>query len=842
MWEELLRKRHESFRKAGTKLHQLWEKRAPDEVGKTTAVALSNKLSQLHTRGDVTGWWKARPKLSQLLADDLGLETSDIFTQADPDSISFLEFPYLPGLQRHENPCALPGGGVFDLTLGYLENLHGCVWLTVPPGGGKSLCVRLLQREYGSMATAVAAVNLEQALGPLSPDGRVAVVEIEEPSARDPEALDAFARTTPGTVVLAPFAPPKLPQGILTSVAWYPTGNWRERLLHWVEERLERSPRETRFSADEVATWLDAQPEVRDAIQTPGDLLALCADFDLHADDATPEARAARWLETFGTRMLPVAAQAWSKRWATNCVRSLVRKDLLDVSVRLHERTRAQWTALVPAADENTASESSFRSEQVLTWLEEGGLLRRHGSGCQIYPRWVAEGLANDELFGLLKGADHQRWGRLASDSSRQKVVDSALDRLSQPQLERLARRVLRDLLPTSLASIAALESVTAAYARRISAETDISDKAAELAGDLLTQQLKHLLPPDTNDLRKPITRRDRDEWYATGWALSLNSTKRAVPSDLVWVLPGWAKKLDARRAPNQFPSSLMSPARARPSVRRLVDLTNALLDRVEVDSPESLPRVCTPARLVRKDHSVQLEDLQSLAGTWEQGYLLEQLASMGEDAWRSFSNRCWAATPSGASLIERLQALDFANPTLAPAIARQIDAQLIREATRSGGLLHHGHDDEVRLFWLLPPESRAAAVEGWFDRSRDAPVHFVEARAVADALNTDELFGVLDRLRATQPDIVSEFAYRLWREAPEVALEEAADCLNAGWVHAEKWFRAVTDASVQQLAGALLAAKQRPPWAQDWALKNLLKAGIHADALFEIAQGFDHE
>jgi len=87
---------------------------------------------------------------------------------------------------------------------------------------------------------------------------------------------------------------------VWTVVDGAPGEGWLDRMLRWIDERLETSGRDTKLDVEDVRAWIREREARQRAIRTPGDLLALCADFDQFGAGASLVERSERWLETFG--------------------------------------------------------------------------------------------------------------------------------------------------------------------------------------------------------------------------------------------------------------------------------------------------------------------------------------------------------------------------------------------------------------------------------------------------------------------------------------------------------------------------------------------------------------
>src|SRR6185369_13060574 len=108
---------------------------------------------------------------------------------------------------------------------------------------------------------------------------------------------------------------------------------------------------DSKFDKADVLAWLNAHPLALRAIQSPGDLLALCADFDSYGNDGSPQERADRWLRSIGMQQLPQdSPRSWRTYAAADCVTAMIETHALDRATVLQERTFTGWSSVVPSS------------------------------------------------------------------------------------------------------------------------------------------------------------------------------------------------------------------------------------------------------------------------------------------------------------------------------------------------------------------------------------------------------------------------------------------------------------------------------------------------------------
>lgn len=898
-WHARLKEKAGSNAKAAIRLFPEWKKKARKEVEreKTTSKALENKIGLLHRKGDATGWWRDRPTLRQLLADLVELEPDEIFgVSGRTPTATFRQFPALPPLERDEAPCRTSrAGSVFEVACAAVSDRERQRhWIVVPPGGGKSLAVELLRTRFPGEVAAQTVVRLADAVALARTDTtRSLVVEVEEAdAASDLSSVCALETHQGPVVVLAPFKHPddhitewrtSLPEstprgwkGTWATSRAAPDAGWIARMLSWIEDRLSRSPRDTKFDKDGVLRWLDEHPAVRRAVQTPGDLLALCADFDAYGSEGAPQERAERWLRTIGVKALPDdAPRSWTTYTAADCVTEMVAAHVFDRTMTLQERPFAEWRTVVPQGA--PTSEAVPGSDVVVGFLRAGGLLRADELGVTLSPKWVAETLVHEKIAQLVRDRVVHAWGPIAGDISRQLLVDDALDALASNELRASAEALLVQMakLNVGFAEVAALEAVVAALGRRlVDAEHDRRD--ADVARRALEVQLGHLVSGmNIGEHRVPMTRRRHDEWFLTGWAISLATVGAAVevPADLRWELPGWSSDLrlsETQRA-NHFPWSSVSPWGPSDAVRALVELTPGAIARLSPSEvPQDVPRLLLPAIFLAEGWELTHEHLGQLAGSWEETVLADSVRRLEGERPRVLAERLWkfasdaavggtATATAGivmsngtllaaggvstrarqntppAPVAERIVYLQKRHAPLLSFVLKNLSPALIEDTACVAGThrrLRTGNQytpSDPRALRHLTSEQRAAAVRGRLS----SEVRFDEVRELVEVLDSDDLDVLLDLVRAADRNVAAEFASRVWRILPDRAEAEAQSTFGEGLAAAEAWFRTAPRARTGVLIGMVKGAAAPPPWVRDWALAKLLDAGTYAESLY---------
>ncbi len=841
----------------------------------------------------------------QAVADVLDVETRDLVAPAgaSPGSFAFREFPDLQPLEPNEEPCWLSASGwLFHHALAQPgRRRDGRVrprWVKAPPGAGKSLAIHVLAKSRADEVIARSVGSLEDAAA-LATTKLPLIVEIEDAQpGGHASALGAIEERTAMTVILAPFSFPEPTwsgPGSIVGVSergWEgvdarPTGIWRERLLDWIDRRLERSVRDTHLIKNDVLEFLDRHDPRGEHFATPGALLALCADFDRYGAEGTPSVRARRWIRQVGPTMLSDDAPAtWRARASAKTYEALA----VGHFGRLRERHGAlggdEWSGLVPRTLSPGRGDAPGEVV-VVQHLRAAGLLRGDGSGTTHYPSWVAHGLLLDEL-AMRFDDDALAWGSLAADQSRQRVVDAALDALPVGALRALVRKVARTTPASTLAAAGAIEATLAAAARRftIGARRDLKGDDSEALQRLVLRQLD-LLVPDAGhgDAYHPFTRSDLDEWFATAWTISLRipaPTDFRRP-DLAWELPGWAERLALATIPRRcFPSShfatdpasnVMFPGLvlaapgvvlngvdhaeglagvASPDVERMARLTFDVVDRIEPGPvPDDVPRLMLPAIFLsarERGWALDRQHLDALRGSWDEALLAANASQEGPEHRRDLARRIWElAAPAEADcnlpVAERITFLSARHPALVRFVLDNIEPQAVGATARAHGTHRRRTGSsgcvpsDPRALSLLPRPAREHALREWLAGAGERGARFDEARELVPLLEADDVDLALDLVRGADRNTAAEFTSFLWAAAPERAREEATRALADGLPAAEGWFHLAPRGELAALAALASARSPRPAWVKEWAYTRVGDAGDAAEMLFALAR-----
>ncbi len=897
-----------------TRLQEWKQKRLPDreiaraivraaakaEGKKVDLQALANRIGDLRV-GRKLEWWKGRPAVRQLVADYLEAEPHELVaTPVPPGSLNFPEFPDLPPLLPTEDPCRLSSSGwmLQEALARPTPRKNGRPrprWIVAPPGAGKSLSVRVLAVRHPGVVVTASVTTLDEAVA-LSATSLPLVVEVEEGRpGKDALDLRAFEERKAATAILSAgefpeplWSGPGSPFGMSASgweiVRAQNTPGWRDRMIEWIDRRLEASPRETLFEKSHVVEWLNRNDPRGDLVTTPGALLALCADFHRHGAGGDPvHVRARRWVRDVVPTMVSEDAPAtWRTRTSPLTYEALVASHLHRVTERHGGLRGEDWAELVPASH-SPGTEERPGEVVIVEHFRRSGLLRGDVHGVRPYPSWVENGLLVGEILPRFDDAN-LTWGVLAADESRRPLVDDALDALLPGALWALIGLVVDYAGARSVAVVGAVEGTMAAIARRLDGvKLTVDDRHLDAVQRLVLRQLDELVADPMNSELRPFTRPDRDEWLATAWTISLRVPKPPSfqRSDLDWELPRWAASLSVAGLP-RLPSStfvadptggapspgqiLSSPGVtiteidyadglvgvASPAVARVTLLTLEVVDRIEREPlPLKLPRVLLPALfLTAQDRGwdLQASHLDTLHESWDEAFLGLVAVQQPPERRRDLAGRLWRLAAhvivegGAAPVAERVALLQGRHPGIVRFVLDNVDPELVAATARTHGTHRRPtapsqhFPSDPRLMLLLPRAARHGALRGWLDGAAGRGARYDEARELVPLLDVEDMELALDLVRAADRDVAAEFTSLVWTSAPALAREEATRAIEEGLPSAEGWCHAAPRGELPFLVGLLSLPSPLPAWARRWALRRMGDAGDAAEAIFQLA------
>lgn len=566
--------------------------------------SLGAKIGELD-KGKLT-WWVNNPEKARCLAEslDLSLEDLGLHGRVEKTAFSFEDFPEFPplDLKREELPVIAkeeldPEQRARDSLNCYsLEDWLGKAtahdWC--PPTGVNWLHVEdelLRQLLFRKLAVA----------------GRHEVLSVEtlrkaEVRLRNPKPLIVFVGYDGGTADLAALAGRPPDAGVLviapfmlakreasssaeflsweSRTAHGPSGrvfdltgregikfwtfvalpDWRERVLLWVEERLNRQQVDTYFTAQAVRDWLKDFDPLSVWFCTVSDVLQLCRLVHFDSEKRLPNPGApdagnllvqlffaskpglqyqigqladSRWLS---------ADQPWQGELplATWC--GLSTSGLASISeADFGEIVSGKTLAERKKAAERFASKREAGNPDALL---RSGLLREGRRGSfDFRHRSFAELLVRDRLQRDIAMAPLATWAMHCFDPGRRVLIDAAMAALPMVELVEVARR-LAEVPAESVELLAVSEALFIAIGKRIV-------RGEEIPSSLLRVANSVVLRPgflDGNGGFQPWSRvvESNDEclvWRCACWSWSLLPEAK-LSIEASWLFPGWAEEL----------------------------------------------------------------------------------------------------------------------------------------------------------------------------------------------------------------------------------------------------------------------------------------------------------
>lgn len=868
-----------------------WPKKAGEPV---ELQALANRLGELR-KGKNTGWWEERQELLKALATYLQTNPDELLGRSllPEGALPFAEFPDLPALHPSEDPCLLtPRGWLMEEAL---HQLSGNRWVVAPPGAGKTLMLQRLGHRHPGEVAAATASTLEEAAG-LALTPLPLVVEVEEARPlKDALALRPLTERSARTIVLAPFEFPEplwsVPGGRVgrSSTGWESVRvsfrtDWRQRLLDWVQLRLETAKQPTRLKKQDVLAWLAKHDPYEIHVTTPGALLALCADFDQRGPEGASFAvRAERWVTRAVPSLLPSdTPPTWRAHVGARAVAGIAKAQFRQTRARFPCSSKEAWEAFVPT-EVLPAQEGQPGAALVVGYLHHAGLLRGEATGVGIYPSWVALGLVVRALEEDLDDTTLS-WGRFAADETRRALVDAALGELPTGTLRRLVSTVDQHGEPRTLAAVGALEATLAEIGRRVDLGTFTTNEREHLALQrLLLRGVGTLGDPQPGGECQPRTRPDREEWLATAWVVSMTvPAPQKVPASIsLWHLPGWAPSLKATEAkgaalptshlvpdptsPHPMPGLILaSPGlkvlennqvdglrgEASEHFARLARRTLLLAGKFDASViPPDVPRLLLPALFLharRQGWVLGPEHLKALRHRWEETFLGESARREPLEEQEALAGMLWELVgrrldPEGkATVAERIQMLRMDHPGLAFFVLESVPPHLVAATAQQHGTHRRGAgasiiSSEPQLLLHLPRATREQALRAWLAGVGAREAGFDEARQLVPLLDGGDMELALDLVRAAERDVAVEFCGFVWAVAPARAREEARRAIQRALPSAPGWCHTAPREELEGLAGVIEQAGGRPTWVRAWAARRLLDAGEAGERLFKL-------
>ncbi|MBS0356817.1 MAG: hypothetical protein JSR83_23285 [Proteobacteria bacterium] len=572
--------------------------------------SLSAKIGELD-RG-VKTWWQRRPAQRSALLSLLSIPDADIGifeSQSDENVYHFKDFPGLPPLRlpRETAPRigqAIPSASTQSAapfedwlkfeTTGVARRFDptGITWLHMPDGTGRSLLFAEMAAKCGLDALRVRTLGDS---GIRMEDPKLLVLKLDEqtntldlrhllrrpreaglliiaptpyPHGNAPELMESFSweflsKEKSDRDFLTLSNPESPVSGLLgpleiASLRWELDSDWQDRLLNWIEARLNRFQPDTLFSAEGLRQWIDKFDPLKQWISTPEELMVLCHISHRQGETFLPKAtdrHVADALIEAVIRLKPGQKRVFRKlaecRWQTSALpwrgvlsesqwRSLARgtesvsQEALLAIAEAPNRERRREMALAIA-------EQSTRG--VIDTLIEGNYLKHEGMGhYDLSPPALAKLIVRDWLLDHIVAAPLNTWAFACFDSSRRRLIDATLDCLNLDELAVLAESICHEPL-WAAETLAASESVVFAIARRLVDGAPFTDSMRRC----FVQVFSRLETTDSFPAHYPLTRAcetndDQLAWLVTCWAFSLAEAPSGVAYGVedAWQFPGW--------------------------------------------------------------------------------------------------------------------------------------------------------------------------------------------------------------------------------------------------------------------------------------------------------------
>jgi hypothetical protein len=839
-----------SDRKLGAKVLEGWRKieKRRDEFPQSEAIGV--KIGLLR-RAD-TKWWSNQRGALQALAQILGCEPEEIVAPDDTQvgGIVISAFSDLSPILPGQEGCQIRDDGswigAWVSTLIWQESRS---WVVAPSGSGKSLTLDVLQQRYGTRVATRRCRRLVDAARMATATVPIVVEVSERDPATDEGALAELSKASTNVCVLAPFSGALVRQHLRVrwrEVKWAPNADWRERLVKWANAR---APKPADLDVEEVLDFLQGlDPEER-LFTTPEDVLVVASRA---YRSGLPRARSAlRELarEHLG-RVFSGSDVPWVRDFAVAAVDALIEARLSSSDFPLAPLTLEAWARLFPATLTPSSlarptDKTKVRSidapgaMQALRLLVEHGVLRTQGDGHFDFAPWVRAGVEREVIARLVNAPDLD-WALLAVEPSRRTAVDGALDATSPSSLLRLVRSVL-SADSSELRTVAAIESLFAAVARRLAAGWSVPPEAV---GDLQQLGLRQLelvrgLPEGRGFPGHPPLSRQTLEyrgdvtaaWIGEAWTFSFGVDAPVCEGDPGWILPGWSSDLRLEQAPSGLPLPQAYQrllAAGRPAVRACKDrsipaeIPYCLLPWVIIDGP---------GRGWELTKNVQYGLFHTNGAAESVGRLLQ---AEPPEVRIQGARTAWAAALAETEG-HALNALDLtakASRALHQVIVENVPLEDFASSFRSAPpfTMDAGHILKELPLRLLRP-ALVALVER-VERDKQ-PAHDLEP--ILETLGEEDL-ELLLRFGANGYSQGYAAARRVWSLAPDTARERLRAALASGERLAQVWFDTAPADRLEDLLGILGGlGVGAPSWCASWIASVLPRAGRSAPAAYSL-------
>ncbi len=773
-------KKYSEFKSNNHLARELMESYPGVEWGKDFR-SLGNKIGELD-KGKAT-WWLNNSEKAKCLVELLEVSPEDLglHGKAQKGVFGFQEFPELPPLDLKREEYWGLAEEVLDpaqVTLGSVEKGSLDHWFSKaligswrPPHEMDWLCIsdelhrQLLSRMLEATAhhEVIFVETLADAAVRLANPKPLIVSVGHDGGDQDLLALAGRPQDA-GLLVIAPFTltqreetssaewdgwESRTTQGLqgrrfdLTAPKWsFGSGlkrwtlrkfpDWRERLLAWVEVRLNRAGGDTFFSAQAVVDWLKRFDPLAVWFRTASDVMQLCRLAHLDSEKRLPDSSDSN----AGSRLVQLLfaresssrvfriKQLANARWQRSDVPwqgSLPLDTWSAISVA--EAASVSRSALDEIVSGATVGERKKAADRVAYMLEAGdpeallssGLLTESRQGLFDFQHPTFAGLLiRDRLMEKIATESPGEWAMNCFDPDRRLLVDAALDAVSMGSLVNAAERVAAEP-ENSAQAIAASEAIFTAIGRRIANE-EVIPPALYFIGKLVLQRL------DTSDdwsfaepwSRSVISVDEQLAWVGACWSWSLLPDVSVMVGSS-WLFPGWANELSA---PPYWLTAFVpdqEEEQASPALRRFLGVAyqwTKELDAPIEDGPAMLllPFLGKAAQGVLSAESAWWKALIGLK--WAESLLLESFEISGEEAarrlWPSFlAAEREVLSEKNAEDKYNFPYMKFRYSRIRFWLLRQLKATEVLMGLSDADRIYLGHTPES-----LPPEVRAPLLQ----------------------------------------------------------------------------------------------------------------------------------
>jgi len=591
----------------------------------------------------------------------------------------------------------------------------------------------------------------------------------------------------------------------VTSHTWVLDEDWQTRLLHWIEDRLNRFQIDTLFSAQGLLNWIDSFDPQGHWIRTPEELLVLCRICHRKRDRDLPKASDRRVADALLESVLslkPAQVRLFRKlaenRWQTIKLPwqgALPESTWRALASGEETVTPEALLAIAEAPSKEKRREMAMQvadrsSSGVVDSLIEDGYLAHEGlAKYDLTPAALANLIVRDWLLEHFMKSPVTDWASAFFDEPRRRLVDATLDCLSTDELSTLSASVYQQSW-WDAGVVAASESLIYVIAPRLANGEPCTKSMLQCFQQVLSRLVRSgSLPRLDPWTRKLVSPNDDVSWLATCWAWSLTVRPEGlqISEEYAWQFPGWFDETPRTDA-WMFNIGRADLDTSHPSWKLLKKLGVQLTQRWKYP-PENPPSLLMPALLAGAAMGRWTADPLWWEFVWindkTESYFLSLVQPEGKNAclnlWPSFlsveqsrqraltehldclasSTRQWIlGTLSPSEVLsdlgdESLRYLRFNAATLPPAVRIALLDQLPEDAPEAYNLLQlcAGLDSFALVRWLHGSTQHIASERIW-------------------ARPTDEISRLLGDLAGMSPETVEALLKECPDQHTEIALE----------------------------------------------------------------------